>query len=151
MSRLSAIPGTASAEFGLACSVWQRRWLLSGHLLVPCLLLLARPPWPLLVLICVLLSLHGYWQWQRLVQRSGWRLMVDNGRLCLDQGQGDSVPAVGRVAYLSSWLLVFHLTLPSGVRTLALWRDGFPPQAWRRLQLLARELLRERGMITLDR
>ena len=141
MSRSFATPATASAEFSLAPSRWQRRWLVLGHLLVPLLLLPNRPPWLLFALICLLLAVHGCWQWRRLARRSGV-LEVDSRGLFCDRGDGDPVPVTCGVRYLSRWLLVIELGSTEGRQRLALWRDGYAAEDWRRLQLLAREGLR---------
>ncbi len=142
MFRSSAIPATASAGFDLAPSPWQRRWLLLGHLLVALMATLALPPWPLLLAIFIALPVHGWWQWRRLVNRHGWRLRWDSGGLSLDRGAVECEPVDCRVRYLSRWLLVFELKTASGVDQVALWRDGFEPEPWRQLQIIAREQLR---------
>ena len=114
------------------------------HLLIPILLLPNRPPWLLFTAICLLLAIHGYWQWQVLMRRTGV-LVVESEGLRFDRGEGEPVPVVYGVSYLSRWLLVFELELASGRQRLALWRDGYLPEDWRRLQVLAREKLRAEG------
>lgn len=141
MSRSSAIPATVSAEFNLAASRWQRRFLLLSHLSVPLLLLPNRPPWLVFALICSLLGLHGYWQWRVLARRVG-RVRIDNSGLYLLGGDGGAQPVTGKVRYLSRWLLVLELASEAGRQRLALWRDGYSPEQWRQLQVLAREHLR---------
>lgn len=138
-----AIPAIASAEFSLVPSRWQWRWLVLVHLLVPVLLLLNRPPWLFLVLICLALMAHGYWQWRVLARRSG-TLLVGSRGLHFDSGDGDPVPVVCGVSYLSRWLLVLEFELESGRQRQALWRDGYLSEDWRRLQVLAREWLSEK-------
>jgi len=109
-----------------------------GHLLVPLLLLPNRLPWLVLGLICLLLAVHGYWQWQLLARRSG-TLTLDSGGLFYDWGAGAPVAVTGRIRYLSRWLLVLELEFAKRRQRLALWRDGYSAEDWRQLQVLARD------------
>lgn len=145
MSRSSAIPVTASAELSLHPSRGQWCWLAVSHLLVPLLLVVNRSPWPLILVISLVLGLHLSRQVRQLSRRPTGLRFDSRGSFI---GSGETlVPVTCKISYLSRWLLVLDVVPMEGGQHwhLALWRDGYTREAWRLLQVQAREWLRPAG------